>query len=398
MDPQRTPNVQTLVEPVEIDRLINVLRGQGYTVIGPTLHDGVIVQDELRSARDLPAGWTARQEAGTYRIERRDDQALFGYVVGPHSPKGQLHPSRLKLWEARRDAHGNVTVTDETADESADRPRYAFVGLRGCELAAIAVQDRVFLSPDHSDPDYAARRSDMLIIAVDCNEPGGTCFCTSMGGDPTAESGYDLALTELLDAENHRFLVRAGSATGAALLDELSHRPPEASDIERAAALHAQARGAMGRTMDTTDIKSLLQENPDHPRWDDVADRCLGCANCTLVCPTCFCSSVEEVTDLGGDRVERWRRDDSCFNVEFSYVHGGSVRTSTRSRYRQWLTHKLAHWIDQFGSSGCVGCGRCVTWCPVGIDITEEVRALRKPSGVVQPGTAYRTAVGGTTP
>jgi Fe-S-cluster-containing hydrogenase component 2 len=133
----------------------------------------------------------------------------------------------------------------------------------------------------------------------------------------------------------------------------------------------------MGRSMDTTDIKELLYRNYDHPRWRNVASRCLTCANCTMVCPTCFCTTVEDVTDLTGNQAERWRKWDSCFTVDFSYIHGGSVRASPESRYRQWMTHKLATWIDQFGTSGCVGCGRCITWCPVAIDITEEVRAIR---------------------
>ena len=138
---------------------------------------------------------------------------------------------------------------------------------------------------------------------------------------------------------------------------------------------------SMGRTLDTDGIKELLYGSYEHRRWDDVAARCLACANCTLVCPTCFCATVEDVTDLTGDHAERWRRWDSCFTLEHSYLHGGSVRTSTRARYRQWLTHKLATWIDQFGTSGCVGCGRCITWCPVAIDITAEVAAIRAPEG-----------------
>jgi sulfhydrogenase subunit beta (sulfur reductase) len=133
----------------------------------------------------------------------------------------------------------------------------------------------------------------------------------------------------------------------------------------------------MGRTMDTKGIKELLYRNYENPRWDDVAKRCLTCGNCTMVCPTCFCTTVEDITDLTGEHVERWRKLDSCFTMDFSYIHGGSVRSSPRARYRQWMTHKLATWIDQFGTSGCVGCGRCITWCPVGIDITEETGAIR---------------------
>ena len=150
-----------------------------------------------------------------------------------------------------------------------------------------------------------------------------------------------------------------------------------AADLAAAAASVDRAAQQMGRAMDTHDIRDLLLDNLDHPRWDAVASRCLSCANCTLVCPTCFCSAVEDTTDLSGEEAERARVWDSCFSVDYSYIHGGSVRQSGRSRYRQWMTHKLGTWFDQFGTSGCVGCGRCITWCPVGIDITEEVAAIR---------------------
>ncbi len=140
----------------------------------------------------------------------------------------------------------------------------------------------------------------------------------------------------------------------------------------------ANTAAHMGRRMDTSNIKELLYRNLDHPRWDNVAARCLTCGNCTMACPTCFCTTVEDTTDLTGTRAERWRRWDSCFTMDFSYISGGSIRASSKSRYRQWMTHKLASWIDQFGTSGCVGCGRCITWCPVGIDITEEVYAIRE--------------------
>ena len=127
-------------------------------------------------------------------------------------------------------------------------------------------------------------------------------------------------------------------------------------------------------------VHDLLYNNFEHPFWDDVGARCLACGNCTMVCPTCFCVTVEDSTDLAGDVAERRRRMDSCFSTAFTYVYGGSTRTSTRARYRQWLTHKLAGWVDQFGAVGCVGCGRCITWCPVGIDLTAEVASLRAQS------------------
>jgi ferredoxin len=351
--------------------LLDVLRGLGYTLVGPTIREGAVVYAEIAGVDDLPAGWTEVQEAGSYRLRRREDQALFGYAVGPQSWKQFSFVPRLRLWRARRD--GASFAFEPETDEP---PRLAFIGARSCDLHAIAIQDRTFLGGPYRDRDYATRRERHFVVAVNCGQAGGTCFCVSMGTGPRVTAGFDLALTELLDAP-HRFLVEVGSRAGAEVLARLDTEAETDADRRTAEAVVERTAAAMGRTLDTTDIKDLLYRNSEHPRWDDVATRCLACANCTLVCPTCFCATVEDTTDLTGDHAERWRTWDSCFTLDHSYIHGGSVRTSPRARYRQWLTHKLASWIDQFGTSGCVGCGRCITWCPVGIDLTEEVRAIR---------------------
>jgi ferredoxin len=371
-----------VISPEALDDLVEALRARGYRVLGPTIRDGAIVYDELESADDLPTGWTDRQEAGTYRLERRDDRARFGYAVGPHSWKRYLFPPRVRLWRASRGDGGAPVVEEEPLDETP----LAFLGVRSCELHAIEIQDRVFVGGAHVDRDYAARRDGAFLVAANCYEPGGTCFCTSMGTGPKAEAGYDLALTELLDGE-HRLLVEAGSERGAELLAELPASEATAADHAAAAAAVESAAGRMGRTMEAGDLRDLLAANLEHPRWDDVAERCLTCGNCTLVCPTCFCTAVEDETDLTGGEAGRFRVWDTCFSVDYSYIHGGAIRPTGRSRYRQWMTHKLGTWHDQFGSSGCVGCGRCITWCPVGIDITEEVAAIRA-TGEVEHGHA----------
>ncbi len=358
----------------DLQHLIDALARRGYQVFGPALRDGAIVYDEIACLDDLPRGWTDRQEAGRYRTEKRGDEALFGYAVGPQSWKRFLHLPVERLWQARRAADGF------SIEQEAQTPRFAFLGVRACEINAIAVQDRVFLDGPYCDVGYAGRRKDNFIVAVNCGEAGGTCFCVSMQTGPKADRGFDLALTELL-GKRHEFLVEIGSDAGASLLGEVPHRPAAASDIAAGEAIVANTAAHMGRVLETAGIKELLQNNPEHPRWDDVAERCLACANCTMVCPTCFCTTVEDHTDLSGEIAERERKWDSCFALDFSYIHGGSVRKQARSRYRQWMTHKLAHWIDQFGSSGCVGCGRCITWCPVGIDITKEAAAIRAAPG-----------------
>jgi sulfhydrogenase subunit beta (sulfur reductase) len=367
---------RTVISKPQLQTLIDALASRGYKVIGPVVRDGAIVYDAVTSIGDLPAGWSDEHEAGRYRLRQRGDQALFGYAVGPHSWKRFLHPPIERLWQAHRNSGGFTIVPTKE-----DTPRYAFLGVRACELHAIAIQDRVFVGGPYRDTGYEKRRENSFIIAVNCGEAGGTCFCVSMQTGPKADMGFDLALTELLDGDDHKFLVEVGSASGAATLADLPHRLASSDEIAAADAMIADTARHMGRRLDTNNLKELLQRNPNHPRWDDVAARCLTCANCTMVCPTCFCTTVEDHSDLSGQMAERVRRWDSCFTLDFSYIHGGSVRKENRSRYRQWMTHKLASWIDQFGTSGCVGCGRCITWCPVGIDITEEAAAIRATAG-----------------
>jgi len=360
-----------VIERSDFQALLDALTRRGYKIIGPTVRDQAIVYDEIRSVDDLPVGWTDRQDGGTYRLQRRDDEALFGYAVGPHSWKQYQLPPAVKLWGARVDERGGLV---DFVEPPADPVRYAFFGARSCELHAMGILDRVLFGGSHPGPD---RVHDAFVVAVQCGQAGGTCFCVSMNTGPVAERGFDLALTEVIEEARHYFVVEVGSERGA---DVVSNLPVgQALDAERAqaAAVHARTASQMGRELDVTDIKGLLYRNYEHPRWDEVADRCLTCGNCTMVCPTCFCTTVEDVTDLEGEHVERHQRWDSCFTVDYSHIHAGAVRGSARSRYRQWMTHKLATWWDQFGTSGCVGCGRCITWCPVGIDITEEARAIR---------------------
>jgi ferredoxin len=367
-----------VISKQQLQKIIELLLEQGYLVVGPTVRDSAIVYDEITDMEDLPVGWTDTQDGGTYRLSRRDDGALFGYAVGPHSWKKYLHPSRRLIWRAHRI---NVSESQDSI------PKFAFFGVRSCEIHAMAIQDKVFLDGDFKNHDYCLRRENAVIIAVNCGQAGGTCFCVSMQTGPKVTSGFDLALTEILDDGQHRFLIEVGSKKGSELLDEIDSIDVTDADFLAAGAAISNAQGQMGRDMDISDVKELLQVNQEHPRWSDVASRCLTCGNCTMVCPTCFCTTVEDDTDLAGSHAERWMRWDSCFTLDFSYIHGGNVRNSSKSRYRQWMTHKLAHWIDQFGTSGCVGCGRCITWCPVGIDITEEVAAIREESGAQEPRT-----------
>lgn len=357
-----------VVDVEGLEELVAVLRADGYRVIGPTVRDGAIVLAELRSATQLPFGWGVESGPGRYRLSRRGDGAAFAHSAGPQSWKAFLHPSRRKLWSVRAD--GGYAAAED------DEPAYAFLGVRGCDLAAIDVLAGPLAAGAHPDGSFSRCRRRLFVVGVDCTEPGGVCFCASMGTGPGVGSGYDLALTEQVDEAGHRFVVAVGTERGGQVVDRLAHRQPVGSELAAAAADVEAAAGRMGRAMPEVDLPALLRETRESPHWEDVADRCLTCANCTMVCPTCFCTTTEDVTDLTGAHAERRQRWASCFEPDFSYLHGGSVRSSAASRYRQWLTHKLGTWHDQFGTTGCVGCGRCIAWCPVGIDLTVEVARL----------------------
>jgi ferredoxin len=365
-----------VVDRADFGLLFDALDEAGYTVVGPTVQDKAIVYDDLTSVEDLPIGWTDEQDGGFYRLRRREDEALFGYAVGPHSWKKYLFPPKTDLLQVKR-TDGSLFFSETELPEV----RYAFLGVRACELAAIAIQDKVFLESGAVDRTYQNARQGVFSVAVNCIVAGGTCFCVSMETGPESTSGYDLVLTEVIDAGRHEFVFEAGTEAGESILAELPGRPVAESDRSQVANIVAETASSMGRSMDNDGIKELLYSNQEHPRWDDVAERCLTCANCTLVCPTCFCSTTEDVSTLDGTDATRSRHWDSCFTLDFSALHQVPVRTSTKARYRQWMTHKLASWYDQFGSSGCVGCGRCITFCPVGIDLTEEVAAIRGGSG-----------------
>ncbi len=357
-----------------IGRLIQALAGSGHRVIGPRIRNQALVYDDIEGVDDLPKGWTDSQEPGRYRLERRGDEKLFGYVVGPSTWKQFLNPPEAVLWAGTIGADGFVS------DPSPEPPKYAFFGVRPCELAAIGILDNVYTSSNGvpTISGYTATKERAFIVAVNCGEPGGNCFCASMGTGPAATSGYDIAITEIAHAGNMRYLLESGSDAGAEILGGLEGLE-EASEAERKAgeATMAAAVDNMGKSLDTNDLPDLLKGNAFNPRWESVADRCLACGNCTLVCPTCFCNTVDDNLSLDGTHATRTRLWDSCFTLGFSYMHGQPMRESVASRYRQWITHKLATWVDQFGEMGCVGCGRCITWCPVGIDITHEAEAIR---------------------
>jgi ferredoxin len=349
----------------QLNLLISSLQDSGYQTVGPRVRDNTITYAHIDTLEDLPRGYVSEQERGHYRLIPGKHDRYFDVSPGPDSWKKFFFPPRSYLFEAhRKNGKWRTSLSNEAA------PKYAFIGMRPCELSAINVQDRVFMRDDYTDPIYKACRENALIIAVSCLYPNNTCFCTSMGTGPKATAGFDLSLTELEDA----FLVEVGSKAGSVALQPLEWERTIAYRLQLAEAAFQNAERSIQRHIENTSLlPDLLLQNLDHHLWDEVGARCLSCTNCTQVCPTCFCWDVEDLTDLSGDNTRRERVWDSCFNPSYSAQAGGNTRPTTKSRYRQWLTHKLGSWVVQFGESGCVGCGRCITWCPAKIDITEEI-------------------------
>ncbi len=359
---------KAVVIPVQgLDDLIGILRSRGYQVWGARESDGALGLGPIAALADLPRGRIEAAEAGTVRLVDGPRDAVFDHTLPMQSLKRLVYPAQERLYSTGPDLAAE--------EEPVDAPPLAVIGARPCDLAALDTLAAVFEGGPFVDARFGPRRQALLLVAVNCMRPAATCFCASMNTGPRAEGGFDLALDELIEPERHVFVVTAGTAVGREILDELPGEPAGATDLRSARDGSRACAAAQQRHM-PEGVVDLLKRNYEHPHWAAVAERCLSCANCTMVCPTCFCATVEDRSSLDGTHAERWRRWDSCFTLDFSYLHGGSVRTETASRYRQWITHKLAHWHDQFGMSGCVGCGRCIGWCPVGIDITVEAAAL----------------------
>ena len=355
-----------------LDDLILHLHADGYTVYGPSVCENAIRYCRIQTTDDLPVGIRDRQAPGSYQLSERHDAALFGFVLGTSSLKDLFFPPHRPMWTAST-SDGSISFVP------ADRPdeKIAVIGARACELTALAVHDTVLTAGEFTDPDYIARRSEAFIVAVDCTEPGEMCFCVSMGSGPEARSDFDLGLVEIIDADDLRYVGRVGTEAGQRMLDQVRHREADQIEAHTAQAAVSAAADGMGRHLDMSGVPAFLATHPDHPAWADIAERCLACGNCTQACPTCFCVSTLDTCSLDGSVSVRESRWDSCFSLDFSYMGGRPHRSSIDARYRQWLTHKLSSWFDQFDTSGCVGCGRCITWCPVGIDLTVEIPRMR---------------------
>ena len=344
-----------------------------HLIIGPKIENGTIVLAEI-NIHDIPAGFEDHQKAGSYRLVKGTRPEIFSFSTGPDSFKRFFHPPVSDMFAFKKSGT-EITITPPVRE---GKP-LAFFGIRACDLSALKLYDRVFLEGPVKDPVYESRRKDSLIIALNCQYPADNCFCHSMGTGPAVTDGFDMAVTELNDS----FLLEEGTIAGQRLLAGLPLEEATEDDMNEKDASIERCLRMIKKSIRADELPGLIYRNLEHPLWADIAERDLECGNCTQVCPTCFCSTTYDLLRLSqisrkppsisGARVRKW---DSCFSRNFARVHGGNFRPTRRARFRQWMTHKLAYTMEQFGLPGCVGCGRCITWCPAGIDITRELEAL----------------------
>jgi ferredoxin len=357
----------------DLQALLDRLRGQYDRILGPRVLDGVVQFRPVAGVSDLPAGYSVTQTPGHYRLTRdAADPRIFNWVNGPESLKGILFPSSTELLRMRRTDDGNTSCSVPRPEKS-----LALIGARPCDVAAMLIQDRVFLRGSQIDSWYRVQRDNLFIIAVNCVTSADNCFCTSMGSGPAAQSGFDIALTEVLVDGRHFFTAVPGSARGEDMLRSVNVQAADATDVVAAKDAVDRCAATMKRSFNKETVRDRLLQGLTGPGWEKMAETCLACGNCTQVCPTCFCATVVDSSSLDGHDTGRTRKWDSCFSADHSYIHGGSIRKSLTSRYRQWISHKLATWYQQFQTPGCTGCGRCVTWCPVGIDLVANATSFQ---------------------
>ena len=341
-----------IVDRAELDALFGALRRA-------RLHrhraHGALAVARLRRAAQRrrparPAGSTCRR-AGPSACSAATDEALFAHTVGHDSLKRFLFPPQLAIWRARRGDDGTLEV-----ERPRPPPRYAFVGVRSCDLHAVAIQDRVFLGDRYVDADYEAPPARRVLRRGQLRARRRHLLLRRRWTRARASrGGFDLALTELLDERRPPLRRRGRQRPRRRGARRARPRAPPARTRPRAPRRGRRARarldGPDARRRPTS--ATCCTANAEHPRWDEVADRCLSCGNCTMVCPTCFCSTVEDTTDLAGAR-------DRAHAAVGLVLHARALLrarrqrapTTGRSRYRQWMTHKLATWIDQFGTLG----------------------------------------------
>ncbi|MCX7914130.1 MAG: 4Fe-4S dicluster domain-containing protein [Thermodesulfovibrionales bacterium] len=344
-----------------------------HKIIGPKVSNNVIVLSEI-DFEDLPLGYRDLQSQGSYKLIKSDESTMFGYSVSADSFKRFLNPPNVEILSFKTSKRG-LSFKPLTYQ---GKP-LAFFGIRSCDREALRLYDKVFLEGLERDFYYNSIRQNLILIALNCINPGDNCFCASISTGPEVKGSFDLLITELDDC----LLIESGSSFGDRLIKVLPQESVNETHMTKKKLVLEKCMGMFKKKISFNKLPDLIYKNIENPRWQEIAKRDLECGNCTQVCPTCFCSTTydsvmlngisKKITEISGRKIRVW---DSCFSRNFARVHGGNFRLSRKARYRHWFAHKLAYSLEQFSLPGCVGCGRCITWCPMGIDLTQELEGF----------------------
>jgi sulfhydrogenase subunit beta (sulfur reductase) len=290
-------------------------------------------------------------------------------------PRRFIYPSRQMLFDIDRKTGNYKTVLPEQ-----NKNRLVFA-IHPCDMHAVSVLDRTFLG-NFKDTYYSKLRQETLTVVLNCNQACGNGFCASMGTGPFLQlkDGFDIVLT----AKEQDYLIEFGSNKGKITVKKADGlMKARRRDFSEKKEIEKRAKNSFTKQLDTAGLPELLMRNLDHPVYKRTAEaRCLGCTNCTMVCPTCYCYNIEDKTSYDLKTTTRSRYWDSCQELNFARVHEGNFRSSRQARLRQFVTHKLATWVQQYGCFGCVGCGRCMSWCPTKIDLTEMAKEIQQDAKI----------------
>ncbi|ABO48689.1 4Fe-4S ferredoxin, iron-sulfur binding domain protein [Desulforamulus reducens MI-1] len=297
---------------------------------------------------------------------QKGEEAKLDYMNAKKPGKEILFPQSEELYSYTVDAEG-VRMQDNV-----DPKATIVFGMRPCDVKSMVLLDNVFKNDQYEDVYYLTRRANTLIVGLGCNEPSATCFCSSMSCGPFAKEGSDIFLTDIGEA----YVVEGISEKGKELLAKLGLAEASAEAKGQAAKLQEETKA--DGSVNIEGLAEKLGGMFEHPYWDSLYEKCLGCGACTYLCPTCHCFDIaDEATDCNGCRVRNW---DACMFPLFT-LHGSghNPRPGGKARWRQRLMHKFNYFVERYNATACVGCGRCIKNCPVNLDIRQvlaDVRAL----------------------
>ena len=304
-----------------------------------------------------------------FKVLEKGEEPLTVYANTKNAPKNVFFPRTEVMMRYTRTTKGV-----ELKSEDVDARDAVLFGVRPCDARSFALLDMLFDQEKYKDPYYIEKRAKTAVVTLACSHPPYTsCFCTSVGGHPVDKTGSDVLLTDLGDQYLAEFL----TAKGENLVKYFGDAKADGAAEQKKEAIVAQAGGEIKSKIPAKEIKPILDVNFEHPFWNTIYQKCLACGTCTYLCPTCHCFDIsDEMKYDDGRRLRNW---DSCMFALFTKeTSGHNPRQSQKERWRQRTMHKFKYYVDNFDAIACVGCGRCVMYCPVNIDIRKIVEDISK--------------------